>query len=181
MCKLWADAETLLARLLEKDVNRARRDLKSSQARCLISMNRPLDARTILQELTADKEGANDLRAWGDLGTVAAILKDKATLRSAMNRVTAIAPDRPEGYMLKAMYCKQDNRLDDAIAAVDMAVARAGKDASPYILKAMIQQDQSKFGEARDSLAHALQIDPNNGQARSLMGTTVTSDPAASE
>jgi tetratricopeptide (TPR) repeat protein len=185
LCAKYADAEMLLTKLLDKEENKGRRDLKAEQAHCLISMNRPVEARTILQELVADKEGANDLRAWGDLGTVAAILKDKANLRASMNRVMAIAPDRPEGYMLKAMYCKQDNRLDDAIAQCDIAISKAtDKDASPYILKAMIQQDQAKFTEAHSTLEHAIAIDPGNPKARALLGvaanTTITSHPDAS-
>jgi tetratricopeptide (TPR) repeat protein len=182
LCGRYADAEMLLGKMLDKDENKMRRDLKAQRARCLIAMNRPVDARTILEELTSDKDGANDLRAWGDLGTVAAILKDKANLRSAMNRVMAIAPDRDEGYMLKAMYCKQDNRLDDAIVAVDIAISKAGKDASPYILKAMIQQDQGKFADSRSTLNRALALDPNNERAKALLGatdTTVTSHPDA--
>ena len=96
-----------------------------------------------------------------------------------MQRVTAMAPDKPEGYMLKAMYCRQDNRLDDAIAAADVAISKGGKDVSPIILKAMIQQDQSKVVEARETLAAALKQDPGNSRAQALRGAMVTSHPDA--
>ncbi|HMN40032.1 MAG TPA: tetratricopeptide repeat protein [Phycisphaerales bacterium] len=175
----FAAAESMLNRLLDKPENAQRRDLKGMRARCLMAINRFVDARTILQEITADKEGSADLRSWMDLGNVAAILHDKASLRSSMQRVMAIAPDRPDGYLLKAMYCRQDNRLDDAIAATDVAISKGGKDASPYVLKAMIQQDQAKIIEARETLAHALERDPANDQARALLGAIVTSHPDA--
>ncbi len=185
----YAAAESMLNRLLDKSENANRRDLKGMRARCLLAMNRFVDARTLLQEITSDKEGSADLRAWMDLGNVAAILHDKGSLRTAMQRVTAMAPDKPDGYMLKAMYCRQDNRLDDAIAASDIAISKGGKDVSPLILKAMIQQDQAKVVDARQTLAIAIKQDPTNSQAQSLLsaidrGATnpervITSEPSA--
>jgi tetratricopeptide (TPR) repeat protein len=185
----FAAAESMLNRLLDKPENATRLDMKGNRARCLMAMNRFVDARTLLQEITTDKEGSADQRAWMDLGNVAAILHDKGSLRTAMQRVTAMAPDKPDGYMLKAMYCRQDNRLDDAIAAADIAISKAGTDASPLILKAMIQQDQSKVIEARQTLAAALKQDPSNGRALALLGAmdrpaqtdlnTITSHPDA--
>jgi tetratricopeptide (TPR) repeat protein len=166
----FAEAESMLNRLLDKPENAARRDLKGMRARCLMALARFVDARTLLQEVTMDKEGGADLRSWMDLGNVAAILHDKGSLRTAMQRVTAMAPDKPDGYMLKAMYCRQDNRLDDALAAADVAVSKSGKDASALVLKAMILQDQLKVIEAKQTLDKAIALDPTNGQARALMG-----------
>ncbi len=168
-CGQFADAESFLTKLLDKEPNQNRRDLKAMKAKCLIALNRPVDARTFLQEITSDKDGAADLRAWTDLGNVCAILHDKGGLRSAMQRVMAIAPEHPEGFMLKAMFCRQDNRLADALAAADQAVAKAGKDASPYVLKAIIQQDLGQTNEAKQTLAQAQQVDPRNPQAGALL------------
>jgi Flp pilus assembly protein TadD len=168
-CGQFADAEVLLSRLLDKDENKNRRDLKSMQAHCLIQLNRTLEARAVLQELTGDKEGAADVRAWTDLGNVAATLHDKANLRAAMQRVTAIAPDKPDGYMLRAMYCRQDNRLEDALTASDQAISKAPKCASPYVLKAMILQDMDRVSQARATLIQAQQFDPKNQQVQAYL------------
>jgi tetratricopeptide (TPR) repeat protein len=165
----YADAESLLNKLLAKEENKDRRDLRAMLAKCLIALNRPVDARTVLQDLTSDKDGSADLRAWIDLGNVCAILHDKGGLRNAMQRVTAMAPDRPEGFMLKAMMCRQDNRLADALAAADVAVSKAGTSASPFVLKAIIQQDMGQVAEARTTLVQAQQVDPQNPQANALL------------
>lgn len=165
----YADAESLLGKLLNKEENKSRRDLRAMRAKCLIALNRPVDARTALQELTADKDGSADLRSWIDLGNVCAILHDKGGLRNAMQRVTAMAPDRPEGYMLKAMFCRQDNRLNDALAAAEVATTKAGKNSAPFVLKAIIQQDLGQVAEARTTLVQAQQVDPQNPQAGALL------------
>ena len=165
----YAEAESLLGKLLAKEENKNRRDLRGMRAKCLIALNRPVDARTALQELTADKDGSADLRSWIDLGNVCAILHDKGGLRNAMQRVMAMAPDRPEGYMLKAMFCRQDNRLNDALAAADAATAKAGKNSAPFVLKAIILQDLGQMVEARTTLAQAQQVDPQNPQASALL------------
>ena len=169
VCGQYAEAESFLTKLLDKEPNQNRRDLKAMKAKCLIALNRPVDARTLLQEITADKDGSADIRSWTDLGNVCAILHDKGGLRAAMQRVTAIAPDRPEGFMLKAMFCRQDNRLADALAAADQAVAKCGKDSSPFVLKAIIQQDLGQTNEARNTLVQAQQVDPRNAQASALL------------
>ncbi len=165
----YADAESLLGKLLAKEDNKNRRDLRAMRAKCLIALNRPVDARTVLQELTQDKDGSADLRAWIDLGNVCAILHDKGGLRNAMQRVTAMAPDRPEGFMLKAMYCRQDNRLADALAAADMAASKGGTNSAPLVLKAIILQDLGQVTEARNALVQAQQVDPQNPQAGALL------------
>jgi tetratricopeptide (TPR) repeat protein len=167
-CAQFADAESLLGKLLAKDDNKARRDLKSLRARCLMALDRPVDARTILQDLTTDAEGSADLRAWIDLGNVAAILKDRATLRQCSQRVVAMAPDRFEGHLLRAMNARLDNRPDNALQAADQAIARSGQDVSPYVFKAIVLQDQQRFAEARDTLARAQQIDPSSQQVAAL-------------
>jgi len=168
-CGKFADAETRLAKLLEADLNHDRRDLKAMRVRCLIAINRMVDARTVLQDLTSDRDGGSDVRAWINLGDVGAILHDKATLREAMNRVVAIAPERPEGYSLRAMYFRQENKLDEALTAVDLAITRSRGDAGPYVLKALILQDQGRIVEARTLALQGQNVDPQNARAATLL------------
>ncbi|MBY0311310.1 MAG: tetratricopeptide repeat protein [Phycisphaerales bacterium] len=182
LARQFADAESHIGKLLDKKENADRRDLKYMRARCLMALNRPVEAREILQQLTSAKEGAADLRAWVDLGNVAAILRDKATLRQTMQRVQAMAPDKSDGFMLRAMYCRLDNRPDDALNAINQAVARAGNDATPLVFKSIVLQDLGRSAEARATLAQARQVDPNNVQAMALLqqiesGRTITGHP----
>lgn len=175
-----SEAEATLTRLLEKDANRSRADLKVMRARCLMALNRPVEARTLLQEVTDDKQASADVRTWNDLGTVCAILKDKGGLRTAWGRVTAMAPERPEGYILKAMFFRQENDLNKALAAADQAVAKSGKDASAFVMKAMILQDMGRMSEAVQALRQGQKVDPSNRQVAALMESinrTITGHP----
>lgn len=188
-CQKFADAEVNIAKLLDDEKNKSRRDLKQMQARCLVAIDRPVEARTILLELTADREGGRDLRSWVDLGNVAGVLKDRVHMRLAATRAVAIAPDRPEGYTLRAMFAKFDNRPDDALQAFDQAAERAKGDASPLVLKAMLLKDLNRLSEAREALQQAMKTDPKNpnpsallaslDQANTTGGSTIVSHPDA--
>ena len=175
----FADAESHIGKLLDIDANQSRRDLKAMRAKCFIALNRPVEARTILQELTADKDGSADLRAWIDLGNVCAVLHDKGGLRTAMQRVMAMAPDRPDGYMLKAMFCRQDSRLADALSATEQAIAKVGgggssPTAAPFVMKAILLQDQGHLSEARAVLVQSQQVEPHNQQVAAFINAIDT-------
>ena len=191
-CGEFADAEVNIGRLLEKDENKDRRDLKQLRARCLVSMDRPVDARSILIELTNDKEAGRDLRSWFELGNVSAILKDKGHLRLAASRAVAIAPEQPEGYTLRGMFARLDGRPEDAIAAFDQAALRSKDDASPLVFKAIVLDDLGRVEEAKTTLRTALQIEPHSTKAQTLLsvlekggnakaGTAVVGHPDAAQ
>jgi Flp pilus assembly protein TadD len=168
-CGDFAEAEYHIQRLLEREENKNRRDLMHLRARCLMAVNRPVEARTLLLELTGHREGSRDLRAWIDLGNVAASLKDRANLRTASQRVLAIAPDRHEGWMLRALLGRIENNPEQALAAADQAAARTTTDAAPFLLRALILEDLGRLDEARESLVEGLHRDPNNRAAQTLL------------
>lgn len=185
----WAEAEVNITRLLDMEANKDRRDLKQLRARALVALDRPVEARTLFIELTTDKEGGRDVRSWIDLGNVAVLLKDRVNLRLAASRLMAMAPDRADGYVFRALYCRLDNRPEDAVQAIEGACARSKKDATPFIIKAMILQDLNRTGEARDAVAQGVSIDPANRKAQALLvalggempaNQAVTSHPEAS-
>lgn len=182
----FADAEVNLTRILKAEHGETRRDLRELQARCLVALNRLVEARTLLMALTTDKDGGRDLYSWIELGNVCITLKDKINLRQAAARVQAMAPDRVDGYFLRAMYCRLDNRPEDALAAADTAISKTPKDPKGYLLRALVLKELDRPTEARETLARALQVDPNNEQAQALYATyggdlrnTVTTHPDA--
>jgi Flp pilus assembly protein TadD len=154
----FAEAEVNIAKLLETESGKERRDLRQLRARCLMAINKPVEARALLQELTQDKEGGRDFRSWIELGNVAIVLKDMRSLRQAAARARAISPDRPEGYALSAMYCRMDNRPEDALAAAEEAIQRAPNDPSAFALKALVLQDLNRPVEAQQALATAQRL-----------------------
>jgi tetratricopeptide (TPR) repeat protein len=181
----FAEAEFNLSRLLDAKNNAARRDLKHMRVACLVKLDRPVEARAILQDLTGSAEGAGDLQAWIQMGNVAATLNDSARLRIASARVIALAPTAYEGHFLRALHLRRQNDLAGALASADTAVQHARKDAGPWVLRAMIQKDLGQAAQARESLASALKIDPGNHSARTLMtamqSPAMATHPAAGE
>jgi len=179
-CGRYGEAEFHVARLLEREENKGRRDLLHTRARCLMSLNRSVEARTQLLELTLNKEGARDVHAWIDLGNVAANLKDRANLRTATQRVLALAPERYEGWMLRAMLSRMDGNNQQALNALDEAMLRTATDATPCVLAAMVLEDLGRSDDAVLALQEALTRDPNNSAAKTLMGArgaTLTGQP----
>lgn len=168
-CGEFAEAEFHIQRLLDRPEYKERRDLMHLRARCLMAVDRQVEARTLLLELTGHREGSRDVRAWIDLGNVAATLKDRANLRTASQRVLALAPDRHEGWMLRAMQSRIEGNSDQALAAAEQAATRTTTDAAPCLLRALILEDMGRIAEARASLMEGLQRDPNNRAVQTLL------------
>lgn len=120
--ELFAEAENNLAKLLSAKEYKARRDLQLTRARCLVQVDRPMEAREILLTLTGDQAGSADIESWIELGNVAYLLKDLQRVRLAASRAVAIAPQRPEGYLLRALYQRRTGDFAGARGNLDKAV-----------------------------------------------------------
>lgn len=172
----FADAEYNLQCLLDDETNKERRDLKLLRARCLMEVDRPVEARSILQGLTADRAGGRDVRAWIDLGQVAVVLKDRVTLRQAAARVMALAPDKSDGFELQALSLRLQGKNDEALAAVDQALNKNADNPTALRIRALVLQDLGRTGESRAAVAAANALDQH---APSNSGTTIAQpDPA---
>ncbi|MGE3107301.1 MAG: tetratricopeptide repeat protein [Phycisphaerales bacterium] len=159
-CGQYADAEVNVRRLLENENYRGRRDLRHLQAKCLIAVDRPLEARQILVDLTGDAEGGRDVDAWVDLGNTSYILKDRNRLRQVASRLTAMAPTRHEGFMFRGVAQMIDGDLTTAISSFDQAAMRTSTDSTPLLLKGFALQDLGKLDDAKRSFAAAVKLDP---------------------
>lgn len=166
---MFADAEFTLNRLLDNPDTADRRDFKQMKSKCLIALNRPVEARTILLELTSDKESPRDFMSWVDLGNVSVVLKDKPHLRQAAMRAIGLQPDRHEGYTLRAMSHRIEGRSEEALTATDDAIKRCGGDIAPFVLRAMIQQDLGRPFDAKATLEQALARNPNSPGVRDML------------
>lgn len=154
----FADAEYNIQLLLDDPDFKDRRDLKQMQARCLVAIDRPVEARTILQELTGDREGGRDVRSWIELGHVAALLKDRVTLRQSAARVMALTPDQPDGFELHALSLRLQGKNDEALKAVDQALARNNTNSTAYLLRALVLKDLGRLSESQAAIASAQQF-----------------------
>ena len=186
-CERYSEAELTLSRLLESsgpattpgvkqkpsrdgaETKMTRRDLEHMRVRCLIALQRPAEARSMLLALTNGAEGAADAQAWIALGQVAHALKDLQRMRIAANRAIALAPERPDGRMLLAAYRMESGDLQGALQAAHEAAGRFPEDASLRLLCGVILSELDRKDEAAQALSSALALDPKNERAAALL------------
>ena len=102
------------------------------------------------------------------LGEVCFVLHDAPRVKQAASRVVALAPQRPEGYILKALQLRRTGEFDAAKKNVETALT-LGRTAEAYVLLGMIQQDLADTDGARLSHAAALNVDPKEVSAGKLL------------
>lgn len=173
----YLDADFNIARLLKEKDNTGRRDLLKLRARCLTMLDRPLEAREVLVELTSGDEGQRDADAWIELGQVCYGIKDMNRTRQAWQRIVAIAPHRTEGWTLKALYQRRTGDLEGALKTAERAVERRGNDVDPLVLQGLILSDLGRNSEARACFASALQEEPDNSAAKQAFANVVEDGP----
>lgn len=157
--KEFAEAEYSLGKVLAKDENATRRDLRLMRAECLQKLDRLIEARTVLAEMTRQAAGASDSAVWIQFGQVSYKMKDFPRVKVAASRVIAIDPKRPEGYMLKALFAKATGDLPLAeTALIDSIGARPTADA--YLLLGAVQREMSKSEASQRSFEEAGRLDP---------------------
>ncbi|HZW10850.1 MAG TPA: tetratricopeptide repeat protein [Phycisphaerales bacterium] len=159
----YGDAATSLAKLLQdEEVRATRRDLCHMYARSLVSVRRYIEARNEYLTLTEGDAGAGDVEAWIGLGNVAYAIKDSHRHRNAANRVMALAPEREEGYLLRALWHRRRGENEDAVKWLDLGSQRAMQVSSTYTLRGVILNEMGRTGEARESFEAALREDPSD-------------------
>ncbi len=166
---MFADADTTLRRLLGNDAKTARRDLVQLRVKCLLALNRPVEARTALLRLTSDPLGETDVPSWILLGNVSLLLGDHHRLRESGQRLIAMAPERPEGYGLLALWQRRAGLPDAAAKTIQRAADLGVADASALVLQGLIYQDMNQPEAAARSFAAALERDPSSADARRLL------------
>lgn len=164
----YAAAEMNIAAIRKNKANATRRDLMQLHAEALMGVNRPVEARTLYQELLSDPNMVSDVQAWIGLGNAAYLVNDQRTLRRAASRVVALAPSSYEGYALWALCHRRDGQFAKALSSVDQAILRAPNDPSFHGLRAMILADQGRTGEAVLAARKAAQLAPDEPKYETL-------------
>jgi tetratricopeptide (TPR) repeat protein len=165
----FAEADFNLARLLKVPENKDRRDLRQMQARCLMALDRPVEARELLVSLTSDDAGMKDVEAWIELGNVSYVLRDFNRVRMAASRVSALAPTRFEGPLLRALWHRQQGDLTSALRCTEDAAARRGNSTQPLLLKALVLEELGQIGPAKATYRLVLEQDPSNTTAQNAL------------
>lgn len=164
----FADAESNLSRLLRSPDFKDRRDLQHLRARCLVEVDRKLEAREALIALTQGPAGAADTDAWIQLGNLSYVLKDSVRARQCAARVIALAPERSEGYVLRGLQLRRDGKSKDALASFERAIS-LGAASDVLILKGMALKDLNRTDEARAAFAQAMQSNPKDPAAAAML------------
>jgi tetratricopeptide (TPR) repeat protein len=171
----FGQAERHFFKLLRDEKLKDRRDLKHLRAQALAQIDRPVDARNVYLDLVTGEDGEADVGAWIGLGEVAAVLRDGARLKQASGRVIALAPNRPEGYVLRSIQLREGGDLKLSETYLQKAIALQPSPKT-YVLLGMVQQQQQKLADARLSYQQALQQDPSYEPAKQLLLNTTVAD-----
>ncbi len=158
----FAEAESNLRLVFTTNELDDRRDLLHLRVRCLLELDRPVDARGILQTIVRAEDGRNDIAAWVELGNVACILDDRYQLREASQRLISLAPRRHEGHLFMAMWNRSEGKLDSALTAAQRAVVHGRDLPAPLAFRGLIEMEMGQYEASLQSLEAALHLDPND-------------------
>jgi tetratricopeptide (TPR) repeat protein len=173
-CGQTADAIRIYEKLVDQADKDARSDLKRSLAGAYVAADRLSDAKQVYIELT--RENPQDVDTWIRLGELAWRQNDTSGALVAANRVMAVAPRRPEGYIMAGMVWQQRQRVDEALRLFDRAAVLAPESAEPVILRGLTLQRAGKQEAAAAAYQEALRRQPDDSRARSLLAS-VSSQP----
>ncbi len=146
-----------------------RRDIMHLQATCLIELDRPVEARKVLLALTSGTSGQADTEAWIMLGQISYQLHDLGRVTAAATQIIAQAPNRPEGFILRAMWQKEKGSLKAAVISLDKAITRSSGDPTALIAKGLILEEMGEYAQASRTFALASTLDTQNAAALSQM------------
>ncbi len=163
----FAEAEYTLRRLIE-NLPEERDDIERLLARCLITLDRPVEARDLLVKIVERPRGASDVESWIDLGGVCMRIGDRFRLRQAGQRLMSLAPEREDGYMLTAWWQHLEGRPGDAVAMLDRAMRLTGEISGPSMLQSLIHQSAGDLQAAIEAVDRAQAADPTDTEIRRL-------------
>lgn len=177
------EAEYGLRRLLREPSHTDRRDLHLVHAHTLAALDRPVEARDILERLIREGGGSADVPALIALGEVSLTLNDQRRLRAVAQQLAHAAPDRPESAIYLALWHRERGELDEAAASLGRAIEKNPTDPRPRLLQAFLFERMGKLDDARLTLQAALAARPDDAEAlRALERLNATSlTPAVAE
>ncbi len=153
-------------RELRRQSAEKRPDLIRAEARCLALMGRPEDAAGLYMELT--RLDPDDVETWADLGAIAWQSGDFHRTALAASRLTALVPERYEGYLLKAVNERHHGNLREAVALLRESARRSPDEALPHLLLGRVLEEAGQPEEALRAYARALELEPDDRETHDL-------------
>lgn len=164
----FAEADSILAKMITEKAASDRRDLLHMHARCLLQIDRPVEAREVYLGLTRDQQGQSDIEAWKGLGHAAYMLRDSARLKIAAQRLVAIAPHSPDGFVLRGLLNRNAGEYQAALTNFQQAVKLA-RTTDNLVLLGMTQRDLNMIAQSKQSFEAAAQLSPKDHTAASML------------
>lgn len=147
-----------------------RRDIRRLLADCYAQVDRLMEARSLLLDVVADEQGAENADVWRELGAIAYEISDFRTVGRAGRRLMALAPQDPEGYVFRAAWLSRDFKHDQALEVLNEGASRGALDADALVMRGVFLAKLGRDSEARKSFVLALEEDPKHELASTLLG-----------
>ena len=163
---MYGESYKSVSQLQDRPGHLDRPELKHLKARCLTALERHIEARNLYVELT--RLDPTDTELWIELGIVAWEVGDYHRMALCGARITALAPSRFEGYMLKGLNERHHGNLSDAVVLLRQAANNARTSTLPHLLLGHVLEQSGDHSKALDAYAAALRIDPDNEDAQTL-------------
>ncbi|HWB20976.1 MAG TPA: tetratricopeptide repeat protein [Phycisphaerales bacterium] len=161
----------------------SRPDYSMMQARCLTHMGRQPEARNVYVRIS--RETPADPAVWSELGVLCWDMGDWNRLSSCGQRLITLQPDRYEGYLYSGLFEQQRGNTDKARELFEQAAKRDTDSALPHMILGQLLQNSGDLVAARSAYAKAVEIEPNNSDAKALYQQVsdqrVTNVPDSSE
>lgn len=169
------DAEFNLTKMLQNPTLTERRDLQHLRVRCLVEVDRLLEARELAIKLTSGDTGQSDVEAWMQLGNISYMLRDTVRTKQASARVVALAPERSDGYVMQGLHYRREGNLEHARVAFRRAV-QIQPTSETLVMLGLVQRDLNQVSEARLSFAEAAKQNPEDPTALQLLAEVGTNE-----
>lgn len=144
-----------------------RADLERALAAAHQGAGRTGAAREAYARLTR-ADGSDD-DAWMNLAEIAWSDGDLPTALQAAQRVMALAPQRPDAYLLAGMVWQRNGRLDKSLELFDRAARVAPDSARPVLLRGLALERSGRTHEAADAYREALRREPGDQRVSELL------------
>ncbi len=82
--------------------------------------------------------------------------------------MTALAPERYEGYLLKGINERHHGNIEDAIVYLGEAARRSDEVALPHLVLGRVLEEQGDTEGAMNAYAQAIRVEPENPDAQAL-------------
>lgn len=163
----YTEATYHLQKLMSRDEYANREDMKLLLGDCFLAMDKPILARVQFLEIT--QTHPNNIHAWIKLAQAAWFVGDRTRLDEAASRITAMAPTRYEGYLVRGMALQLDGDARGALKQFDQAHEVAPAEALPQIMRGLTLEDLNDNGGAIHAYQQASELAPNDPRPQQLL------------